>query len=209
MAGTITALKIQEGNKERVNVFLDDKFALAMTAVATAALRKGQYLSDAEIDQLKQADERDKAYNQAIRFLGFRPRSQAEIERHLREKKYPPEVIAHTVERLRQEQYLDDEAFARYWLENRERFRPRGRQALRYEMRQKGLPGDVIETILDELDEDQSAWAAVESKLSRWKNLDELSFKQKVMAFLSRRGFDYEIASQTANRAWTSLDLSE
>lgn len=209
MAGIITALKIQEGNKERVNVFLDGKFALAMTAVAAAALRKGQYLSDAEIDQLKQADERDKAYNQAIRFLGFRPRSQAEIERHLREKKYSPEVVTETVERLRREQYLDDEAFARFWLENRERFRPRGRQALRYEMRQKGLPGDVIETTLNELDEDESAWTAVENKLSRWKNLDELSFKQKVMAFLSRRGFNYEIASQTANRAWASLDLSE
>ncbi len=209
MAGIITALKIQEGNKERVNVFLDDKFVLAMTAVAAAALRKGQYLSDTEIEQLKQADERDKAYNQAIRFLGFRPRSQAEIERHLREKKYPPEVVTETVERLRREQYLDDEAFARFWLENRERFRPRGRQALRYEMRQKGLPGDVIETILNELDEDESAWTAVESKLSRWKNLDELSFKQKVMAFLSRRGFNYEVASQTANRAWASLDLSE
>jgi regulatory protein len=209
MAGTITALKIQERNKERVNVFLDDKFAFAMTAVAAAALRKGQYLSDAEIEQLMQADERDKAYNQAIRFLGFRPRSQAEIERHLQEKKYSPQVITHTVERLRQEQYLDDEAFARFWLENRERFRPRGRQALRYEMRQKGLPGEVIETILAEVDEDESAWAAVESKVSRWRDLDESMFKQKVMAFLSRRGFNYEIASQTANRAWASLDLSE
>jgi len=209
MAGIITALKIQEGNKERVNVFLDDKFALAMTAIAAAGLRKGQYLSDAEIEQLKHADERDKAYNQAIRFLGFRPRSQAEIERHLREKKYSPEVVAHTVERLRQEQYLDDEAFARFWLENRERFRPRGRQALRYEMKQKGLPGDVIETALEELDEDESAWAAVGSKLSRWKNFDELSFKQKVVAFLNRRGFNYEVAIQTANRAWASLDLSE
>jgi regulatory protein len=209
MAGTVTALKIQEGNKERVNVFLDDKFAFAMTAIAAAALRKGQYLSDAEIDQFKQADERDKAYNRAIRFLGFRPRSQAEVERYLQEKKYSPQVVAHTVERLRREQYLDDEAFARFWLENRERFRPRGRQALRYELRQKGLPGEVIETILDELDEDESAWAAVESKLSRWKGLEELIFKQKVMAFLSRRGFNYEVASQTANRAWASLDPSE
>jgi regulatory protein len=209
MAGTITALQIQKRNKERVNVFIEGQYALAVTVLVAVTLKKGQYLSDAEIEQLKDSDELTKAYNQAIRFLGFRPRSQAEIERHLSDKEYGPEVIAHTIERLRTEQYLDDEAFARFWLENRERFRPRGRQALRYELKQKGLDHEVIETTLADLDEDESAWAAVENKLARWKNLEEQEFKQKVMGFLSRRGFNYEVASQAANRAWTSLDVSE
>jgi regulatory protein len=209
MAGTITALQIQKRNKERVNVFIDGQYALAVTVLVAVTLKKGQYLSDAELEQFKDADELTKAYNQAIRFLGFRPRSQVEIERHLSDKDYGPEVIAPTVERLRQEQYMDDEAFSRFWLENRERFRPRGRQALRYELKQKGLDHEVIETTLADLDEDESAWAAVENKLSRWKNLEEQEFKQKVMGFLSRRGFNYEVASQAANRAWASLDVSE
>ena len=75
MAGTITALNIQKRNKERVNVFIDDQFALAVTALMAATLRKGQYLSDADIERLKDTDELDKAYNHAIRFLGYRPRS--------------------------------------------------------------------------------------------------------------------------------------
>lgn len=209
MAGTITAIKIQKRHKERVNVFLDDKFAFAATAMAAITLSTGQYLSDAEIEQLKGGDELDKAYDQAIRFLGFRPRSQREIERYLHDKKYGPEVIHHIIERLRAEKYLDDEAFAQFWLENRERFRPRGRQALRYELRQKGLSNDLIETALDTVDEDEAAWAAVAGKLHQWHSLDEPAFKQKVMAFLSRRGFDYDVASQTAQRAWSALDTSE
>lgn len=209
MAGIITALTIQKRNKERVNVFIDGQFALAVTALAAMTLKKGQYLGDAEIEQLKDTDELDKAYNSAIRFLGFRQRSQAEIERYLHDKGYAPEVVAPIVARLRDQQYLDDEAFARFWLENRERFRPRGRQALRYELHQKGLDPAVIETALDDLDEAESAWAAIEGKFYRWKNLDEQDFKQKVLGFLSRRGFNYETASQAANRAWTSLDVSE
>lgn len=209
MAGIITALKIQERNKERVNVFVDDQFAFAMTVMAAAALRKGQYLSDIEIEGFKSGDQLDKAYDHAIRYLGFRPRSQAEVERYLREKEYSAEVIAKTLERLRQQQYVDDQAFAQFWLENRERFKPRGRQALRYELRQKGLESDLIEEALTSLDEEESAWAAVESKLLRWRNLDEQAFKQKILAFLSRRGFNYEVSSQTAHRAWNSLDSAE
>lgn len=209
MAGTITALQIQKRNKERVNVFIEGQFALAVTALVAVTLKKGQYLSDDDIEHLKDDDEVDKAYNQAIRFLGFRPRSQAEIERYLQDKGYAPEVVSPIIERLRQEQYLDDEAFARFWLENRERFRPRGRQALRFELKQKGLDHDVIETTLAGVDEEESAWAAVEGKLYRWKDVEEQEFKQKVMAFLSRRGFNYEVAGQAANRAWASLDVSE
>lgn len=209
MAGIITALKIQERNKERVNVFVDDQFAFAITVMVAATLRKGQYLSDPEIEGFKSGDQLDKAYDHAVRYLGFRPRSQAEVERYLREKEYPPEVIVQTLERLRQQQYVDDQAFAQFWLENRERFKPRGRQALRYELKQKGLESDLIDEALTGLDEDESAWTAVASKLSRWRTLDEQAFKQKVMAFLSRRGFNYEVASQTAQRAWNTLDSAE
>lgn len=209
MAGRITALEIQKHNKERVNVFLDGQFALGVTVLVAATLRKGQYLDDAEIERLKQEDERNKAYAHAIRFLGFRARSQAEMVRYLRDKGYSAEVVDEIVGRLVNEQYLDDEAFARFWLEDRERFRPRGQSALRYELRQKGIADEVIDTALADLDEDELAWKAVERKLSLWKNLAEQDLKKKIVGFLSRRGFSYETANEVFNRAWSSLDLLE
>jgi len=209
MAGTITALKIQKRNKERVNVYLDDTYAFAVTVLVAATLKKGQHLTDPEIERFKNQDERNKAYHQAVRFLGFRARSQQELVRYLQEKGYAPVVVTDTIDRLLEEQYLDDEAFVRFWLANRERFRPRSQQALRYELRQKGIANEVIETALADVDEANLAWTAVEQKLARWQGLSEEDFRKKVLGFLSRRGFTYEIAYQVVERAWVLASQSE
>lgn len=209
MAGKITALRIQKNNKERVNVFVDEVYALAVTLMVAATLKKGQYLSDADIKQLKSEDERHKAYQRALHYLSFRARSQAEMERYLQDKGYSPEIVTEIIERLQSERYLDDQAFAEMWLENRERFRPRSRHALRYELRQKGIDETVIDTVLSDVDEDELAWAAVEPKLNGWKNLSEEALKKKIMGFLARRGFNYEIARSVFERAWQFLHSSE
>ncbi len=201
MGGQITALKFQKRSQERVNVFVDGQYAFAVKALTAARLKKGQYLSDAEIEQLKSEDERDKAYNQAIRFLGYRPRSRVEIKRHLEGKKYSPELVNETIDRLQREQYLDDEAFVRFWLADRARFRPRGRRGLYYELRQKGIAEEVIEAALADLPEYELAWSAVESKLPHWQKLAEEELKKKLLGFLSRRGFSYEVAYEVLERA--------
>lgn len=209
MAGTITAVKIQKDNKERVNVYVDDQYAFAVTVLVAATLKKGQYLSEADIQQFKEQDERQKAYEQALRYLSFRARSRQEMERHLSGKGYSPAVVTATIERLGDEGYLDDEDFARFWLENRERFRPRGQRALRYELRQKGIGDELIDSLLTDLDEDELAWTAVEGKVTQWQNLDEEAFKKKVLGFLSRRGFNYEVTYRIFERAWTQVKNPE
>jgi regulatory protein len=123
------------------------------------------------------------------------------MEKYLHEKGFCEEVIAATVERLLQAEYLDDEEFARMWLRDRERFRPRGARALRYEMRQKGIEHAVIERVLVNLDEDESAWTAVQPQLAKWQTLDEQTFKRKIIGFLSRRGFNYETVRTVCERA--------
>lgn len=205
MAGTITALEIQKRNKERVNVYINGKYALAVTIAVAAGLRKGQQLSDAEIERLKEQDQRNKAYNHAIYFLGFRARSRAEMKDYLRGKKYPQTVVAEIIDRLAQEGYLDDTDFANTWVQERERFKPRGERALRYELRQKGVRDEAIEKALSQVDEDESAWRAIEGKLRQWRGLDEKTFTKKALGFLSRRGFGYQVARQAVERAWELL----
>ena len=209
MAGTITALKIQKRDKDRVNVFIDDQFAFGVTLTVAMQLRKGQRLSDPDIESLKQGAERDKAYNRAVRLLGRRPRSQAEMARYLRGKGYDQVVIDDTLKRLLDQHYLDDEAFVQFWVENRERFRPRGERALRYELRQKGIADDLIEAALGDVDEEALAWAAIEPKLRRWHDLAAEDLKKKVIGFLSRRGFNYQIANQAFVRACEQLGVSK
>jgi regulatory protein len=206
MAGTITALESQKRNKERVNVYLDGEYAFAVTLVVAAGLQRGQLLSDDEIEALKAQDERTKAYNRAISFLGFRSRSEAEMEIYLHKKGVSSEVIVETIERLKRQDYIDDAAFARAWIRDRGRLKPRGRRALHYELAQKGISREVIDTALADLDEDELAWRAIEGKLRQWQHLSEADLRKKAMGHLSRRGFNYEVSRQAVDQAVIELE---
>lgn len=209
MAGTITKLEIQKRNKERVNVYLDEQFVLGVMLSVAVELKKGQFLSDADIERLKQQDNRHKAYQRALNYLSFRSRSRVEIERYLREKKVAPDIITATIERLDEEGLIDDSAFAESWVENRERLKPKGARALRYELQQKGLSETAIDSALEQIDESELAWRAIEKKVRQWQALDEAGFKRKAMAFLSRRGFDYEVTMETVERAWQTSNSEQ
>ncbi len=206
MAGKVTALRMQKRRKDWVNVFVDGKYAFALPDVKAAGLHSGQYLSDEEIAKWRKVQANEKAYEQAVRLLGNRPRSRYEIRQHLRKKKVAPEAIESVIQRLDAAGYLDDEAFARFWVENRLQFSPRGRRALRYELRQKGVPGDTIKQVLENLlegeNEEESALDVATVYARRWKGTDYQSFRRKIGGVLSRRGYDYSIIQSVVRRLW-------
>jgi regulatory protein len=209
MAGTITALRFQKRNKERVNVYLDGVYAFGLDAMEAARLHKGQVLSDEEIAALQAQDDRQRAFNLAVRFLSYRPRSRAEVQRYLRDKALADKVIQDVLLRLERAEYVDDEAFARFWVENREQFRPRSQRALRYELRQKGVGEVIIDKVLRDLDDEAAAWRAVEGRLHRWANLPADELRQKLMGYLNRRGFDYATVTVTLEKALQFLSIED
>ena len=131
MNNIITALKVQSSDKNSVNVYVYGQRTFVVSLDVAATLRQGEALSGSSLEKLKWEDERNRAYHSAIRFLGFRARSKIELEGYLTRKGYTSETVTKTVDRLIHEKYLDDRAFARLWIENRERFRPRSAYALR------------------------------------------------------------------------------
>jgi len=206
MSGVITALQVQKNNKERVNVYLDGRFAFGLAALEAIKLRRGQKLADDEIAALQDRDEAHQAHEAALRYLDYRPRSVDEIRRHLKTKDVRPDFIDEVVERLSQAGLLDDQAFARYWLENRSDFRPRGERALRMELRQKGVPDDVIAEVLGQgHNEDDSAYRAAVTQARKIRATDPREFRRKLEAHLARRGFSYDTAREAAARAWDDL----
>jgi regulatory protein len=206
MSGVITALKVQQKNKDRVNVYIDGRFAFGLAAIEAIRLRRGQRLSDDEIAALQSRDEAQKAHESALRFLSYRPRSVDEVRRHLKGKGAAPEVIDQVVERLTEVELLDDRTFARYWLENRSDFRPRGEHALRLELRQKGVPEDIIAEVLSEgHSEDEAAYRAATAQARKIRTADPVEFRRKMEAHLVRRGFSYDLAREAAIRAWREL----
>lgn len=202
MAGTVTSLVAQKQNKERVSVFIDGEFAFGLAMIEAIKLHKGQQLSEVEIARLRALDEIEVAHEAALTFLSYRPRSTAEVHRRLEERKFSQEAIEKVTERLQRAGLLDDEAFARYWIENREQFGPRSARALRQELRQKAVPDSIIAAALDSLDEEEAAYRAASYQAKRLAGLERQAFRKKIGDFLTRRGFGYDVSRDVTNRLW-------
>jgi regulatory protein len=205
----ITRLVIQERDKERVNVHLDGEFAFGLALNEAIHLKVGQLLSNADIEALQAEDAYHKAYHRVLDLLSRRPYSTGEVQRYLQQKQVAPHHSERVIERLTDVGLLDDLAFARFWIENRETFQPRSAIAIRYELRQKGVDAETIDQALDEgdFDEDETAYRAGVKVLSRLRKYeDKREFTQKLAGVLGRRGFQWEVIRRVAERLWEIKD---
>jgi len=146
----------------------------------------------------------------ALRFLGSRPRTRWELERRLRRAGAEDSIIGPTLERLSAMGYLDDAAFTRWWADQRDRHAPRGRRMLEAELRQRGVPREVIEAHreagvgerapedegLPESDEER-ARIALERHLRGRPLPTDRNGLQRLGMYLVNRGFDSETARAT------------
>jgi regulatory protein len=165
-------------------------------------LKKGQQLTDAEIERLRGLDAIEVAHEAALSFLSYRPRSIAEVRENLQKKEFSAETIESVIARLTETRLLDDEAFARYWVDNREQFGPRSARALRFELRRKGVSDDAIQVSLDGLDEDMAAYRAGKAQARRLSAAEELVFRKRLGDYLLRRGFSYGVIKQVVKTLW-------
>jgi regulatory protein len=202
MEHRITALTAQKRNQQRVNVYLDGEFAFGLSRIVAAWLQVGQVIGDDKIELLKAEDEREVAFQQAVRYLSYRPRSEAEVRQQLESQDLSEQTIQDTIERLAKNGLLDDNRFASTWVENRSEFRPRSRRALAFELRRMGVSPQVIESSLEGIDENELAYQAGLKQVRKYQRLEWQDFRQKMIAFLARRGFSYEVSNPVAARLW-------
>src|SRR5436190_4663476 len=194
MDGMITAVEVQaRRGGRRANVFVDGRYAFSLsTQLAAERLHVGDAIDATAADLLLNEDQRLRAYDAALRFLGPRPRSEREIRDRLARHELDVQVVDRVIERLRHLQLVDDAAFAAYWVEQRATHRPRGARLLKQELRQKGISQDVLAEALPSEDDDEGAYRAAQRKATSLRALDERTFKQRLGAFLQRRGYGYE-----------------
>jgi regulatory protein len=141
----------------------------------------------------------------ALRFLEARSRSIAEVRRRLTDAGYQSALIEGAITRLIELGVLDDEVFARAWIESRDRARPRGERTLRQELALKGIDRGLVDQLLEERrgeggDDSSVDAAAAERLLARHaRSLDRIADprqrRQRAYALLARNGFDPDTAS--------------
>lgn len=140
----------------------------------------------------------EKWFNKSLKLLSFRPRSQKEILDWLERKKILPTLQKQIIEKLEELNFLNDEEFVKWWFDQRTNFRPMGKRRIEMELKQKGISWELISNfqfpMTNEID---LAKKAAKKKIKPWQNLPPDEFRQKLTAFLARRGFAWETIKKT------------
>src|SRR5579871_1682570 len=135
-----------------------------------------------------------RALDTAVRFLAQRPRSEYEVRQRLRRAGADAAIVESVLAQLRHHRLVDDQAFAEYWVEQRQTFRPRGARLLRAELAQHGIARSGAEAATQPLEASavEDAYRAAAKRAVRLGALDEHAFATRLGQWLARRGFDWE-----------------
>ncbi len=142
-----------------------------------------------------------KALDAALRLLSYRPRAEAELRRRLL-RRFPTEEIEPVIQTLKSQGYLDDREFARFWRENRERFRPRSARVIRGELLRLGVGRETAGEALEGFDDEESAVRAARKRLPSLRGADYEAFEERLGPYLLRRGFPRSLVRRVVRRLW-------
>lgn len=189
--GTIISIEAPRGRGRQVQVRLDSGQCLYLDSavVAERGLTVGLAVSLQQAQSLLAAEQVRRGLEIAHRLLGYRPRSRAEIETRLRRAGVEESALVQVLQRLQEQDLLDDVAFARFWREERERVRPRGTRYLLWELDRLGVAPDVAREAVADLDEAASAYRVGQRLARTLSTADPGAFRQRLEAALRRRGF--------------------
>lgn len=209
-ARQITGIHPQKHNPDRLNVELDGEYGFGLSRIVAAWLKVGDFLSEERINTLLQTESHEVAYQKAIHLLDYRPRTEKEIRVKLLQKGFETEEINAVIQRLQEVNLIQDQQFARMWIDNRNDFHPRSQRLMRYELRNKGVSEQMIDTALAESVSDQELAARAAAGYARRLNsLDQKEFRKRLSAFLARRGFSYETVAPVVRSFLTAFEQSQ
>lgn len=144
-----------------------------------------------------------KARDYVFLLLKFRLRSENEILERLKRKNFSTEVAREVIDFLKEKRFIDDNVFAKAWINSRLR-KPYGLRRIRYELRQKGVEQEVVEAQVGNIGESYAEADIVvdliKGKLSKLKGIEPDIAKRRIYAYLIRRGFSPEIVVNSLNR---------
>ncbi len=206
MEHRITAITAQKKNRNRVNIFLDGEYAFSLAEIVAAWLRKDQVIDDSKIEKLLKEDSEEKAFQKALAYINFRPRSEYEVRARLEKAGFEPEVIAKTSTKLLSSGLLGDAQFSKMWLENRANLHPRSHRLMELELKRKGVEGEQIEEAMLNLpDDSELAVEAARKYARRLEHLESVEFRKKMLGFLARKGFSYAVIQEVIPVIWNEI----
>ena len=138
----------------------------------------------------------DKYYTLSLKFLSYRQRSEKEVRDYLGRKRSQPDIVEQIITKLKEQKFLDDEEFARIWIESRNRSKPRSNRLLRLELKRKGIASEIVDRLTADGKRQSTdlelAKKIVSKKINKLRNAEKQEIYKKLGGMLARRGFDWE-----------------
>lgn len=191
----ITSVKIQEKDKNRCNVMVDGEFSfsLSIDLIIKYGIKKDVDIINLPIDEIKKEDSKIYALNLAVKYLSRSLKTKKQVVTYLNNKGFDYDVISFVVDKLKEYNYINDEEYAKRYLETKSN--SEGKRLSDYKLMMKGIKKTDIDSARENVDIDskESAFLIAQKKIKNKEiTIENLS---KVYRCLVGKGFSYEEAN--------------
>jgi regulatory protein len=190
----------QKNNPDMIQIYIDGVYSFTMPAEVyyKMNLYERKEISQEDMEYIKEEVNLKLARQLGIKMLALRDHSGSEIRNKLLKKGFDNETVDKTLMQLMSMGYINDSLYARKYISDRLKLKPRSKKALFHELKRKGIDDDIIEEALSEteLDEFQLAYRLAKKKYGKY-NAREPEVQRKIASFLGHRGFSYDIICKT------------
>lgn len=196
---TITELKVQAKDKNRVNLYLNNKFfcGLDLETVVKHQLKVGTIIDEQRLQNIQLQSEKQTALNKALKLISTRYKTQKEVENYLYEKGYLPQIVYFVVEKLNEYHYIDDERYADSYIASHKNF---GKLKLKQQLLQKGISPTIVEQKLEDENFDQSQEILNLAQKYMKNKQDSKENYIKMIKNLMSKGFEYETIKEVLKK---------
>lgn len=203
----ITSFSVQQRDKNRVNVSVDGKykFSLDLSQITELGVKVGNEYTETELSDLENESQFGKLYMRTLEYSLMRPHSERELSDYLYRKTRDTRTKTGSIKkgvskaltervykRITERGYVNDEAFAKYWIENRQLRKGISKRKIQAELAAKGVDRSIVDSLLSqsERSDEDELQKIIEKKASRYDD------EQKFIAYLARQGFGYDDIKQ-------------
>ena len=203
----ITKIEQQKKNNHRYSIFLNEEYSFSVSedTLVKLRLRKGMGIDKEQLDYILRQEEINSCKAFGIKLLSHKARNEYEIKDKMLKKGFNEETISEAIEYLREQNYINDEEYAKSYIKDRVNIKKLGYVRIKSELFQKRIDGDIIEDTLNELidtkDEYKRALELAEKKMnSTYKNDDTQAAYRKLGGFLQRKGYSMDTILKVLNK---------
>ena len=186
---------IESITKTKYRVYIDDEFAFVLYKgeLFKYQIRKEEGISEEIIARIKNEVLVKRAKLRAMHLLNAMPRTEQQLREKLTQNEYPEDVIEAAVSYVKSFGYINDEAYIRNFIISRKN--SKSKREIVMLLGQKGLRGEIVDNIVEEMYAEESELSTIKEimRKKRWNPSEmEEKEKQKMLAYLMRKGFSYE-----------------